>query len=107
MAILPIDLQTLYGQLEKVSKTAVQQQQGAHLHSVLNNEKEAQKLVEKKEAVVETGKAEDGQKVNKDGASHSDTPEHKNKKKETAELELPEKEVITDPLLGKKIDISG
>ena len=26
MAILPIDLQTLYGQLEKVSKTAVQQQ---------------------------------------------------------------------------------
>ena len=52
MAILPIDLQTLYGQLEKVSKTAVQQQ-AAHLQSDLRAKT---RLAARKEAVVETEK---------------------------------------------------
>src|SRR5690554_721426 len=70
MAILPIDLQTLYGQLEKVSKTAVQQQ-AAHLQSELHNEKEAHRLAARKEAVVETEKTEEGPNINKDAHSHS------------------------------------
>lgn len=107
MAILPIDLQTLYGSLDKVSKTAVQQQQGAHLQAVLNDEKEAHRQNEKKTAVVETEKAEEGPNINKDAHSHSGEMNHGNKKKDKSEELLIEKEIIKDPLLGKKIDISG
>ena len=109
MAILPIDLQILYGQLEKVSKTVVQQQ-GAHLQNVLNDEKTAQKLQEKKTAVQETTMTEDGLNAvheRKEGRDQSSGEgKEKNNEQEAPALE-DTREIIKDPSLGKNIDISG
>jgi hypothetical protein len=109
MAILPIDLQILYGQLEKVSKTVVQQQ-GAHLQNVLNDEKTAQKLQEKKNAVQETTMTEDGLSAvheRKEGRDQSfGEGKEKNKEQDDQAVENT-REIIKDPSLGKNIDISG
>jgi len=109
MAILPIDLQILYGQLEKISKTVVQQQ-GVHLQNVLNDEKTALKLQEKKSAVQEASLTEDGltavheRKESRDQSSG----EGKEKNKEDGNQGVEDtREIIKDPSLGKNIDISG
>ncbi len=110
MAILPIDLQILYGQLDKVSKTAVQQQ-GAHLQNVLNNEKTAQKIQEKTNTVQQTSLSEDGLTQIHD-RKESQNPssggkKEKNEKEEVQEIAEDDREIIKDPSLGKNIDISG
>lgn len=111
MAILPIDLQILYGQLDKVSKTAVQQQQGAHLQNVLNNERTAQKIQEKKSAVQETTMTEDGLNAVHERKEHqnqsSDDRRDKNSEEPDPIVIEDTREVIKDPSLGKNIDISG
>ncbi len=109
MAILPIDLQILYGQLEKVSKTAVQQQ-GAHLQNVLNNEKVTQKLQEKKNIVEEAAMTEDGLTAihERKGSKDQSSSEGKEKKQGEEEHILEDtREIIKDPTLGKNIDVSG
>ena len=51
MAIQPIDLQTLYSQMDKVSKNVVQQQQHAQLHGSMELAGLVKKDAEKKEAI--------------------------------------------------------
>ena len=45
MAIAPIDLQTLYTQMDKVSKTVIQQQQGAALQNSMILDAKLQKEI--------------------------------------------------------------
>ena len=58
MAIAPIDIQTLYTQLDKVSKNVVQQQQGAALQSSMVMDAKMQKEIEHQNVVTETKKDE-------------------------------------------------
>ncbi len=51
MAIQPIDIQTLFSQLEKVSRTQVHQQQGLQLQNAIQQEEQMKKNLEKKSAV--------------------------------------------------------
>jgi len=116
VAIQPIDLQTLYTQLEKIGKTQVQQQVAAQAEreaEIVKNRNEAEKQIT---TVKETdagneiaGKVhEKNGKQEKGSASettaHNEPRKGSEDKKETVE---PSKEVITDPALGTHIDISG
>jgi hypothetical protein len=110
MAIQPIDLQTLYGQLDKVGKTQVQQQAAAQAareaEMKANREKAARNLDtvqtpeagdEKAGRVHERNESSGGQ-----GEPTGGEPAKKDVKGEEAE-----KEILKDPALGHHIDISG
>ncbi len=112
MAIHPIDLQTLYAQMEKVGR-----QQGAEQQALANSQ-DAKKTKNKLDAekrlstvqLVEQG-GQESMKINED--AHKDQEQEKTKKKRKDE-ELEEEdetnngeEYIKDPYLGQKVDISG
>jgi hypothetical protein len=111
MAIQPIDLQTLYGQLEKIGKSQVQQQaamQAAREAEMqTNKDKAAQNLnsVQTSEAGDEkTGRVHDrNESAGQQGGGEASLPA---KKKEETPPEN-EKEIVKDPALGHHIDISG
>jgi len=122
VAIQPIDLQTLYTQLDKIGRTQVQQQVAAQAERdaeiSANKTKAERKLttVQETDAGNElTGKVHERngngkQKGGESGDMSGDAP----KKQEVAnaadekktEEETP-KEIIRDPALGSHIDISG
>ncbi|MGP1587803.1 MAG: hypothetical protein ACTTHG_05605 [Treponemataceae bacterium] len=108
MAIQPIDLQTLYSQIEKVSKTVVQQQQGSVLQSAMMMDAKSMKDLEKSKTVEETKKNDkmNGIKDQKDFQNKKNS-EQKNKDSNSDFSEEETPAVIIDPALGKKIDISG
>lgn len=112
MAIQPIDLQTLYTQLDKIGKSQVQQQvasQVAREAEMANNRKEAADRLttvqgtetsdDKTGKVHERteGETRDGEKGDRrDQAPQRDDSEP-----------APAPEVIKDPALGTHVDISG
>lgn len=111
MAIQPIDLQTLYTQMEKIGKQQGAEQQQAAVNretNQLTNKLEAEKnlsSVRQSQAVNNENLA-----VNKDGRNTDEKKPPQQKKKTEGKKENQEEEsenYITDPLLGRKIDISG
>ncbi len=113
MAIHPIDLQTLYAQMEKVGR-----QQGAE-QQLAANAQEAQQEKNKLEAqkrlttvqVIEEGR-EESLRINKDGKQQSEEKNamenEKKEKKDELDIQNEKKEeYIKDPNLGQKVDISG
>lgn len=111
MAIQPIDLQTLFSQLEKVSKTVSHQQQGIQVQNAIQQEIIEKRNTEKKQAVLQTASDEvDITKVKERKASSNkqeNTPSDNNQKKREEEAPQVIIEVITDPNLGKHLDVSG
>lgn len=112
MGIQPIDLQTLYAQMEKVGKAQVQHQaanQNARDAELVNNREEAEKrlqTVQETEAGEESiGKVDENHE--KSGGSPQNSSGHQDEKHETDAPPLPSQEIIRDPDLGSKIDISG
>ncbi len=111
MAISPIDLQTVYTQLEKVSKTQVQATQASQLQNVMNQESVEKKKNKKKAAVEQTVKYSDeniGKLKDRNGSSQQEQ-EETNKKKEQQQNHGYDssKIVLSDPALGQHIDVSG
>lgn len=113
MGIQPIDLQTLYAQLEKVGKAQGQQQAAQQL---LREEEQARSRKEAEErlrTVGETAAGNEGAgKVHERNgsspqASGDSSQREKNNEDETGKREESEKEVLRDPSLGSIIDISG
>lgn len=113
MAILPIDLQTLYTQLDKVGKLQVQQQvaqQAAREAEMKDNRLSAEnrlKTVQELETGDEvTGKVHDR---DADGKENARAGEKKPKDKEGEDAAPPEppKQVIRDTTVGRIIDITG
>ncbi len=111
MAIHPIDLQTLYAQMEKVGR-----QQGAEQQSLANSQ-DAKKKNNKLDAekrlstvqLVEQG-GQESMKINED--SHNAEEHEIKKKKEEPEVEEStedesDENYIKDPYIGQKVDISG
>lgn len=115
MAIQPIDLQTLYTQLDKIGKTQLQQQQAAQAAQDADrsaNKTDAEKRLktvqesdageERAGAVHErNGSGKDGSDSGKPGAGA------RGSKDDQADQASGEKEIIHDPALGAHIDISG
>ncbi|MDR3130974.1 MAG: hypothetical protein LBU18_05450 [Treponema sp.] len=109
MAIQPIDLQTLFTQVEKVGKEQMNQREGAHLQSVLQNAQIQKKTDEHFHSVNELQDTGDGAERVKDRGGrrqdhHGRKPGGENSSGPEDGKEPP---VIRDPALGKNIDISG
>lgn len=109
MGIQPIDLQTLYAQLEKVGKLQGEQQHA--LAAQLEKQQQANRAdAEKRRSTVQKAETEDkqGTVINSEGGNGSQQFDQKDKK-QTADT-LPQKKdsaYIQDPALGRKIDVSG
>lgn len=111
MAIQPIDIQTLFSQLEKVSKTVSHQQQGMQVQNAIQQEIIEKRNAEKKQAVLQTASDEvDITKVKERKASSNNQEKEASDRKQKDREEEPPKviiEVIKDPNLGKHLDVSG
>jgi len=109
MAIQPIDLQTLFTQLDKVAKTQSDQREGAALHQAIQGAQLQRKTEDQIKAVNQAqNMGEDGAEKVKDRGPQANGG-RKGKKKQ--EEEKPQQEeaktaVIHDPSLGRNIDIS-
>ena len=107
MAIQPIDLQTLYTQMDKVSKNVVQQQQQVQLHGSMEIADLVKKDLQKNSTVEKTEKQDEMASVKDKKNSNEANENHSKKKKENESQENVIIEVIKDPALGQIIDISG
>jgi hypothetical protein len=111
MAIQPIDLQTLFTQLDKVAKTQSSQREGAAMHEAIQGAQLQRRTEEQIKAVNDVqNTGEDGaEKVKDRGAQAHD--KHNGGKGRKQEDEKPDQEeakaaVIHDLRLGRNIDIS-
>ena len=112
MAIQPIDLSTMYSQMDNVAKFNVAQTQGAQIATQVKNEKLAEMQFQQNQAVKETAKNSDSRKVRPDGHQGGEgafASDGKKKDGENAEEEeeVPESKGFSDPSLGQHIDIMG
>ncbi len=111
MAIHPIDLQTLYAQMEKVGRQQSAEQQAlanSQDAKKKNNKLDAEKRLTTVQLIEQGG--QESMKINED--AHNDEEHEIKKKKEEAEPEEEKNEnkdanYIKDPFLGQKVDISG
>jgi len=109
MAITPIDLQTLFTQIDKVGKIQASQREGLALQQSMQSvqlQKKANEQIQQINEAQNTG--EGAEKINDHGGGSEQNQKKSGKKKEQEEGEE-EKDtvfVLHDPSLGKKIDIS-
>jgi hypothetical protein len=113
VGIQPIDLQTLYSQLDKIGKSQVQQNaaaQAARDSEMVTNRLETERRL-KSIQETEAGDEQAGTVHEREGSGkeeHSPSRDDaRGKKKDAEETVEPEKEVLRDPNLGSIIDISG
>jgi len=112
MAIQPIDLQTLFTQLDKVAKTQSSQREGVAMHEAIQGAQLQRKTDDQIKAVNDVqNMGEDGaEKVKDRGPQAHDNDKGKKQEKkqedEKQEQEEAKAAVIHDPTLGRKIDIS-
>jgi len=110
MAIQPIDLQTLFTQIDKVAKIQSDQREGAALHQAIQGTQLQRRTEEQIKAVNDVqNMGEDGTEKVKDRGAHAHDGSEKGKKKESEKPQQQEEAkptVIHDPGLGRNIDIS-
>lgn len=114
MGIQPIDLQTLYTQLDKIGKTQVQQQLAAQTVRDAQIQTNKLKSEQKLKTVQETDAGNEQTGIvhewkGSDGQNAADTADQEKgeSKPDSAIPAETKKEVIRDPDLGTHIDISG
>lgn len=111
MAIQPIDLQTLYTQLENVSKNVAFQQQGVQVRDDMQLSEQARQEFLKKRAVTKAREEEEQadtvqERKNGNNQQQASESQKKNGEEKKEEETVPEIQ-IHDPLLGRIIDIQG
>lgn len=105
MGIQPIDLQTLYTQMDKVGKQIAGEQKAKEEENVKQAESFNRELMERSVTVQETNEY-DKINVNKDG--HQENGQRTmHKKKDAKSVQSANDDYFTDPELGRKIDFSG
>jgi hypothetical protein len=113
MAIQPIDLQTLFAQMDKVGKNQAAQRDGLAIQQALQGiqmQRKAEEHIQSVNEAQNTGEGSEkvndrekrGQAEDEDGGEKKDP---KTEAQENAEKEDPL--FIRDPALGRNIDISG
>ena len=113
MAIQPIDLQTLFSQVDKVAKTQSAQREGLAIQQDMHGIQLQRKTEEQIQAVNEAqNTGEDGSEKVKDkvhdrGAQAQDSGEgKKNEQEDDPTEEEKQTPYFRDPRLGRNIDIS-
>jgi hypothetical protein len=111
MAIQPIDLQTLFTQVEKVGKNQAAQREGLQIQEALHQLQSQKKAEEQVQSVNEAQDAGDGAERIKDENSRRQPPRGGDRGNTAEGEEEPEEEkrenFFRDPALGRNIDISG
>ena len=108
MAIHPIDLQTMYSQMNTVARTVAHSQQGAQLAEQLQENTVIQQNIEQAQTVKKAADSDaKSGTVNEDGHQRQDTQQHGGKKQQSEALEpASPKNVIRESYLGQHIDIT-
>jgi hypothetical protein len=107
MAIAPIDLQTLFTQLDKVGKTQASQREGLALQQSMQAVQLQKKTNEQIQQINEAQNTGEGaEKINDHGGGSGQNQKTGGKKDKQKEEKKDNTSVLNDPSLGKKIDIS-
>ena len=108
MALLPIDLQTLFTQANQVGKEqAVQKDAGPQAQS-LQGAQLVQKTEQRDKDVNETHDQEEGPEQIKDRARRgADRKRRQAAEKRKPAAQPPAKDVVRDPALGRNVDITS
>lgn len=111
MGIQPIDLSTIYSQLDKLSQMNASQIKAADNSRDATLQKAVQNDLEKSKKVEEAAKKQPGsEKIKNDrNGGGSDTYSDGGRRRKPSEEpeDVPEQIEITDPRLGRIIDITG
>jgi|WetSurMetagenome_2_1015567.scaffolds.fasta_scaffold1063331_2 hypothetical protein len=109
MPIRPIDLQTLLMQMSQVGRDQAVEKDGQSALAAQQAALAQKRDVEAKEAVTKPEEPSDGARAIKDRGG-SASKEHGERKGEEEDAEggaAGEEEVVRDPQLGNKVDLSG
>ena len=107
MAIAPIDLKTIFTQVDKVGKSLAAQREGQALQQAMQGAEIQRKTEEHIKQVNETQNTGEGvEKVNDNNSKQSSENKKEGRRKEEKEDEEEQLSVFRDPCLGNKIDIS-
>ncbi|MCL2810011.1 MAG: hypothetical protein FWD24_08145 [Treponema sp.] len=107
MAITPIDLQTIFTQVDKVGRAQVAQKEGQTLSQSIQGNEIQRKTDENIRQVNEAQDLGDGTDKIRDREKKKEDSSNKEKKQKDEEEEKEKnKSVLRDPALGNKIDIS-
>jgi hypothetical protein len=106
MAISPIDLQTLFTQVDKIGKQETAQREGAAIQQAIQQARSQQVTEAKINAVNEAPDQGEGAEGIRDGGGRRPEGEARKKTGEEAERDEKEEDVIRDPDLGRNIDVS-
>lgn len=109
MAVQPIDLQTMFTQVDKVGKEQASLREGTILHQSILGEQAQRKLEERMKSVNDVQNTGDGIKTIKDMGSRREKRDglyQRPDQKEEAESQ-DGKPAFKDPALGKNVDFSG
>jgi hypothetical protein len=113
MAIQPIDLQTMFTQLDKVGKNQAAQKEGLTVQQALQNvqmQKKTEEHIQSVNEAQDTGegaeKVDDQSGRKNAGEAGEEVQEHDGGEGDAGEGEE-DPVVIRDPALGRNIDISG
>jgi hypothetical protein len=114
MAIQPIDLQTLFTQIDKVGKTQSDLKEGLQIQQALQGIRIQKKTEERAQTVNEFQNTGEGAERIKDRASRGQAGEEGTRRDRDNRADMDEGEAATgdapvfrDPALGKNIDMSG
>jgi len=109
MALSPLDLQTLFTQMDKVGKQEMAQKEGAALLQSIQQARQQQQTDEKIRSVNEaqnTGEGAEGVKDKNGGRAGQDGNRHNRTAEESEEDAGEGESIIRDPDLGMNIDVS-
>ena len=111
MGIAPLDLQTLFSQVDKVGKQQAAQREGQALQQSIQGVQLQRKADEQVQQVSQTPNFGEGaDKVKDRGPNHGGeqpgSGKQKSQNKNSNDDEQPQASFLSDPNLGKKINIS-
>lgn len=108
MPIRPIDLQTLLMQMSQVGRDQAVEKDGPALQSAMQGAAAQAKEMESKDAVRRPEEPKEGPSAVKDRAGRSRGKGAQAGEGEEGEAgDEPQEEVVRDPSLGNKVDLSG
>ena len=111
MAIQPIDLQTLFTQLDKVGKLQAAQKEGLQIQQALQGDQIQRKTDERIRSVNESQDMGEGTEAVNDRSPRQNSGKEKQDRQRGGEAPageaFPGQDLFRDPDLGKNIDLSG
>jgi len=112
MAIQPIDLQTLFTQLDKVAKNQAMQREGQQIQESIQQIQIQRKNEQNIQSVNQPQDLGDQAETIKDEKRHGGRENNNSaRERQPEEEELPgaeeKRDLIRDPALGRNVDISG